>query len=577
MLRPLLVGALTLVLAACQAAQTSPAPSSTMTPVTSMAATESPTPSSDLSPSPVASQGVANGPFAWAPLIGLDLRGAFVATGAASVTRTVLLGADTKTSALVAWTSDDGTHWERHWLEGTTFGGGLPWHVVAGGPGFVASGWELGTDLSLRPAIWTSSDGTGWSLDPDPSSHFDGEPYAMAATPSSVVIAAGRADAAGSAIWSSTDGLAWRDSTPSGASGAMFQLAAAGGSYLVVASVDRGQGDGSTALKAWRSVDGRSWRPDESLGRHLTELTGVNDVFGAGDRFILADDSDAYQVVGDDGTLSAIDRPTEYGEPVDGGPDLAWVGQADEGPCLSAWVRGASTWDLAEPSTSGCAQIPEVERQIAMPDGWLIVGSGASPNEDTVWAVRPAGSVAMAETPGGAPPIPPASAIPTPPTGAFPVPADCPDGEVTIKALVRLSGRDRVACFGPRSLTMRAWVVDPGEGYGGTCAPMTPRWLQVCVLPDWLLSEERTRNAGPEEDRHIIDPPKFLDALKSPGAKGDLKGVGRWVNVTGHFDDPAAATCRPASGPAGIGLEPMASFVLQCREQFVVTRMETTR
>ena len=200
-----------------------------------------------------------------------------------------------------------------------------------------------------------------------------------------------------------------------------------------------------------------------------------------------------------------------------------------------------------------------------------------SPALDAVATARP---VVVTTSPSSTPsPVatPGQSAVPTPPTGAFPTPPDCPKGEATIETIVRLSGRDRLACFGSRPLTFRAWVVDPGEGYGGTCAPMTPRWLQVCVLPDWWLAERPTANAGPEEERHVIDPPTLLDALKSPDATGDLKGVGRWVEVTGHFDDPAAATCRPVGGPAGIGQPPMASFVLQCREQFAVTRIETTR
>jgi hypothetical protein len=84
------------------------------------------------------------------------------------------------------------------------------------------------------------------------------------------------------------------------------------------------------------------------------------------------------------------------------------------------------------------------------------------------------------------------------------------------------------------------------------------------VLPDWWLASDRTTQV-------------HLDAVKRPGATGDIKGIGRWVNVTGHFDDPAAPTCAPGAGPTVVGEPPVGWFVLRCREQFAVTRIETTR
>ncbi len=69
----------------------------------------------------------------------------------------------------------------------------------------------------------------------------------------------------------------------------------------------------------------------------------------------------------------------------------------------------------------------------------------------------------------------------------------------------------------------------------------------------------------------------MLDGLRHPEATGDLKGVGRWVTVTGHFDDPAAATCQLEGGPARNSRPPTGWYVLRCREQFAVTRIVTTR
>jgi hypothetical protein len=45
-----------------------------------------------------------------------------------------------------------------------------------------------------------------------------------------------------------------------------------------------------------------------------------------------------------------------------------------------------------------------------------------------------------------------------------------------------------------------------------------------------------------------------------------------WVQVTGHFDDPASVTCRWYPDPVGGGIAAIPqSTVDQCRQEFVVT------
>lgn len=110
--------------------------------------------------------------------------------------------------------------------------------------------------------------------------------------------------------------------------------------------------------------------------------------------------------------------------------------------------------------------------------------------------------------------------------------------------VMALDANDRIACFGSRELTFRAWVVDPGVGYGGTCLVVTPTWLQEWVLPDWLLAPGKTSHAQ-------------LHALKRPDATGNLRGVSRWVGGRrslrrpGRRDMPTAyrpGLCGPAAG-----------------------------
>ncbi|HEX2755332.1 MAG TPA: hypothetical protein VHM48_07710, partial [Candidatus Limnocylindrales bacterium] len=144
----------------------------------------------------------------WVKLDGVDLRGAFVASGAASSSTTVLLGADSATGALASWTTHDGAAWERHWLDGSTFGGGIPQVVVAGGPGFIALGWDIEPDPADRSTIWTSVDGIDWQQDPDASGRFEGG-YVGYATVGSTVIVATCCAAGAPSFHVSDDGLAW--------------------------------------------------------------------------------------------------------------------------------------------------------------------------------------------------------------------------------------------------------------------------------------------------------------------------------------------------------------------------------
>jgi hypothetical protein len=413
--------------------------------------------------------------------------------------------------------------------------------------------------------MWTSPDGIDWTQAPDPSGRFEIDPDDVANTSSSIVMSACCIASAGRILMRSADGIVWVDSTPADAGrDPYFHLAAAGDEYLAITSVSPTAGGDTSILAAWRSWDGRTWTRDPALELGLRQVTGVNDVIGARDRFIILDDDSGYHMVAGDGSLVRIDPATTYGGPLGGPAGLIWLGPPDDGPCLAGWFLSGDRWRLLEPAAGGCVSEREVTRRIALRDGWLIVGSGATPAEESVWATRPAGSVPAVDAPAGSTPVPPTFAVPTVPTGSLDVDGPCPAGRPSLNDVVALKAYDRAACFGSSELSFRAWVVDPGEGYGGTCEPLTPRWLYACVLPDWWLAETKTSTTR-------------LDALKRPDAKGDLKGVGRWVAVTGHFDDPAAAMCQLESGPARIGRPPTAWYVLRCREQFAVTRIETTR
>jgi hypothetical protein len=202
----------------------------------------------------------------------------------------------------------------------------------------------------------------------------------------------------------------------------------------------------------------------------------------------------------------------------------------------------------------------------------LILAIVGAEIDRVAWLVGSPGDTPSGVGAGGPVPTAPAEAIPDPLAAAIDRPAECPAIPTTIESLLELAPETAVACFGDRALEFRAWVVDPGEGYGGTCGAFTPSWMRDCVLPDYLLSAGAPGDSG--------EVAELLHAMRSPAAAGDLVGVGRWVEVTGHYDDPISPTCRYAGYDGSIGLEPerpRAMAVLACRLQFVVTGLRTSR
>ncbi|MCI0583522.1 MAG: hypothetical protein L0227_11665 [Chloroflexi bacterium] len=143
-----------------------------------------------------------------------------------------------------AWTSSDGRAWAAIPLDADHLGVGIMrlTRVVAGGPGYVLAGWArdvdpaCGSGLGFSSVILTSSDGSDWSVAPDPDlgcaqindiAGADGRLVAVGAesrivvdpgpspTPCGLdicVIGGSRPEARASA-WVSTDGLEWTAAT----------------------------------------------------------------------------------------------------------------------------------------------------------------------------------------------------------------------------------------------------------------------------------------------------------------------------------------------------------------------------
>jgi hypothetical protein len=122
-----------------------------------------------------------------------------------------------------------------------------------------------------------------------------------------------------------------------------------------------------------------------------------------------------------------------------------------------------------------------------------------------------------------------------------------------------LSTTTRLACYGDEALTL--------DGTMGDCyAAETPvAWQQtLCTLlpRDYVPVDTFT---------------SFLVMYAGEGVQLPIERAGSDVQVTGHFDDPAAGSCSVLASPDpdfGVAPIPPERAVLSCRGAFVITAIE---
>jgi hypothetical protein len=159
---------------------------------------------------------------------------------------------------------------------------------------------------------------------------------------------------------------------------------------------------------------------------------------------------------------------------------------------------------------------------------------------------------------------------------------DCPP-IATMKTIVSLRDRpgplaaaydepmlneQALACFGARQLTILAFRAAP-EGLGGA--------VSYAVEPSWLDTWQEGRFFVALSDKEIepgfVEGP-FLAVAVPPDLQDQFAALaGRWISMTGHFDDPAAGTCRLAGDPVPVGgqIPTPADVVEMCRTAFGIS------
>ena len=366
---------------------------------------------------------------------------------------------------------------------------------------------------------------------------------------------------------------------PAGASPYSDGLAATTDGFLLLGSIDELDATGGTVTMdaAWRSADGLGWTPDPELAKQLRERGNSIDSWqlspwgAVGWSPSTAGVGPAILTSGGLRQVAVPDTGSWAGQVVAGPAGLVWTLGADRSAtCVSAWRFVDDGWtplagtkpdmtclDPAGPSLLGSA---------AVPDGMVVIGMLGADRDRVAWLIRAPGRPPTGTALGGPIATPPNDSIPDPLAVTIDRPASCPTLPTTIKAVLGVVPAVAAGCFGDAKIAFRAWVHDPGEGYGGTCGAFAPAWIRECVLPDYLLT------AGPTGPANGDTP--TLHAMRSPGAKGTLTGYGRWVRVQGHYDDPVSPSCRAGGVDGTIGFEmelPPALVVSACRLVFVVS------
>jgi len=187
-------------------------------------------------------------------------------------------------------------------------------------------------------------------------------------------------------------------------------------------------------------------------------------------------------------------------------------------------------------------------------------------------AMSPDPSLPHAAVPSGAPqtanPADSPSPVDAPSPTAVPngtTPSACVTPPTDINALIAMAGAgpkdpggDPVACYGDAPLTFDATWLGGGEADCPT-AP-EPAWLACSSFS--LRAPGDTRKAGAPELFVAIHPSASLSIPSKPYAQ---------VRVTGHFNDPAAQTCRETQLGDAETFPPAADLIEFCRGVFVVT------
>ena len=219
-----------------------------------------------------------------------------------------------------------------------------------------------------------------------------------------------------------------------------------------------------------------------------------------------------------------------------------------------AWVGDGEGWRPLAVPAEGFGQ---VVRAAAAGDGGVVVAGARLGVGDIVpafWHLRADGSWVAEATPA-------ANLLFAPPA------EECPPVPTSALAFAALEAGRAVKCFGDLPMTFNAWSGDCRACWRHLPSMGEPTWL---VQPDAFL-QLMPYQGYPDQGwarRGVLDRELAWDD----------GWPGHWVRITGHYDDPAAASCGlPPPQPVRRGFEfdwlGSSIDIWRCERTFVVNEV----
>jgi hypothetical protein len=145
-----------------------------------------------------------------------------------------------------------------------------------------------------------------------------------------------------------------------------------------------------------------------------------------------------------------------------------------------------------------------------------------------------------------------------------------------------MTALQRLSCFGDATWTLRAYMAPIGGDRGGTSIFSTePAWLDAWGTVIFPQLEEREDDGSPDLFMYAHPDLGCAFGVRNAGC-AFAPFVGQWIDIQGHLDDPAAATCIAVYNPLWVDTleEPLPPLpdppetVLRCRSLFVATDVQ---
>jgi hypothetical protein len=457
--------------------------------------------------------------------------------------------------------SSDGGSWRGagETLVDSWNGGAIAW----GPAGWLAASYVTDNSLGLgRVLIWSSADGLQWTrlgMLGGVTSEFvtqllgSEQGYLLETYPEQ-----GGYSPNGGTLWSSADGLTWVESKDPVLTHTIYGdrriTALRRGFYLWDTGGDPVNRDRIAAF----SADGQTWSeldhgPD-GIGLQLADLGGGIVAID------LNRDSLAARVwsgVLVEGRVSWI-RETASDEAFAGGVvqrlvsdgtrvfAFGWDASTEE-PLV--WSGNGVTWvRSALPESFG--GIPTLAA--AGPSGVVVVGHRHTLRGDNpIFWHRTATGRWVPE------PEPILEAVPDPAA------ADCRQPPIDLPEFNVVDVQAVISCLGATPFTFRAFSFACGECYGTMSGNPQPAWL--------LNPTDNLLFLAPSETHTDWSATAALGPLLKP----DQAWRGAWIEITGHYDDPAALTCRQEVDADSVEWWSGRTWLIdQCRATFVVTAVK---